>query len=101
MTRSVPMSRPANPWIKPARTPYKASLRAGSLASKAITSMWWDYRWRWCTACWASTGHSERLGKQAYVSTHEHWSLVVAANFSKRIEHRAPERKVTRQVYDF
>ncbi len=41
----------ASPWTKPEPTRSRASPRAGSSASKAATSMWWDCRCRGFIEC--------------------------------------------------
>src|SRR5579863_2493345 len=52
MRTSASTLRPGSLWTRRGLTRFRAERRAGFQASRAITAMWWDCRWRWSGGCW-------------------------------------------------
>src|SRR5580700_7460159 len=53
------MLQPVSLWIRLGLMRFKGLLHAGFRALKGITAMWWDFPWRWFTACWVNRERSK------------------------------------------
>src|SRR5918999_5822808 len=67
---SKPTWLPASPWTRRARTVFRGTGRRWWSGSKVTSSVLWDSRCGWCSACCERRGRSTGLGGKLADSLH-------------------------------